>query len=303
MPKIFGKKIPMFDKAPSMSATPAGVEDYVAGDAKTAFDSYQGRQPGLLTGIGRALSGVSAPFLGDFEYAMKQQKLQQQTDEADNEFRRYLLMSGKGQQIFTIDPTTGGVVPIGVVPKGSKVVTNPNAPTADMKNQRTTTKQASALFKDLKTRSEALKGGYEGMGEIAKGAVNRGKGESAKYRTYMSNLPGTAVSLYRAVTGDTRLSDADAQARALPLLWHPSEDVDTRSDKNNHIQTMLDARERLLGSGQYPDGVVPWEAVLGEAKQDVTPDNGDMQMFNVNGTKYNIPKDKIDAFKKAKGIK
>lgn len=294
--------IRLFDKPPSMSATPAGVEDYVRGDAASAFNAYQGRQPGLLTAIGRALSGVSAPFLGDFDYAMKQQALQQKQDEADNEFRRYLMLSGKGRGVFTIGPD-GNLISIGNIGTKDIVAKDPYAPTADMRNQGKATQQAGALFKDLRKRSEALKGSYAGIGEIGKSVVNRGKGESAAYKTYMANLPGSAVSIYRALTGDTRLSDADAQSRALPFLWNPTEHEDTRTEKNNFIQSMIDARERLMSSGRYSEGVIPWEDIVEEAGQEVTPENGDIQTFNIGKKRYDIPKDKVPAFKKAKGIK
>jgi hypothetical protein len=124
-------------------------------------------------------------------------------------------------------------------------------PTADMKNALKQTQQAGNLVKSLLKKSETLKGGYEGMTNIAIGAVNRGQGKQADYRTYLSNMPSAAVSVYRAVTGDSRLSDADAQSRALPMMWHPSEHIDTRSQKNQFISDMIMAREVLLNKNQF----------------------------------------------------
>jgi len=150
------------------------------------------------------------------------------------------------------------------VPKGTRIIppsqmqtpaqkaeAAANAPTADMKNMIKSTEQASALFTDLKKQSEKLQGGYEGMQKIAEGAVTRGKGDTADYRVYLSTLPSASVSLYRAITGDTRLSDADAQARAYPLLWHPSEDVSVRQKKNEFIDNMIVARKALLKKGTF----------------------------------------------------
>jgi hypothetical protein len=165
------------------------------------------------------------------------------------------------KQVYGITPE-GGLGVIGQVPKGSQVVVPPNTqidiaqrkaamPTADMKNALTTTRQAKSLINSVVKQSESLEGGYKGAMEIGKAAINRGKGESAKYRTYLSTMPATAVSIYRAVTGDTRLSDSDAQARAYPLLWHPNEDVDVRKQKNDYIQSMVLAREALLSSGKF----------------------------------------------------
>jgi len=191
-------------------------------------------------------------------------------------------MTMYGQQ-FQIPKNTLGVKPVftigdngqleslGNVPKGSQVVPpssmmTPQAkseldiqtalkkselPTADMKNALKTTQQAGSLVDNLIDQSSKLKGGYEGMAEIGKAALNRGKGDSANYRLYLSNMPSTAVSIYRAVTGDTRLSDMDAQARAYPLMWHPSEDVDTRDKKNAFIKNMVTARQVLLKSNKF----------------------------------------------------
>ena len=165
------------------------------------------------------------------------------------------------KSIYGITPE-GELGMLGTIPKGSQVVVPPATqidvaqkksamPTADMKNALTTTKQAKSLIASVVKQSEALQGGWQGVKEIGKAAVNRGQGESAKYRTYLSTMPATAVSIYRAVTRDTRLSDSDAQARAYPLLWHPSEDVAVRTQKNDYIQSMVLAREALLSSGKF----------------------------------------------------
>lgn len=150
--------------------------------------------------------------------------------------------------------TSSGSMPPGMIFANGKWMKDPNAPTADARNALITTKQSESLVEGVIKQSESLKGGYEGIKEIGKGALNRGKGESAKYRTYLSTMPATAVSIYRAVTGDTRLSDSDAQARAYPLLWHPSEDVDVRTQKNDYIKSMVLARKALLSSGSFTKG-------------------------------------------------
>jgi len=124
-------------------------------------------------------------------------------------------------------------------------------PTADMKNMLKSTQQAYSLVDNLDKQAQKLKGGYAGIGEIMKGAVNRGSGKSADYRLYLSQLPAAAVSIYRGVTGDTRLSDADAQARAYPILWHPSEHIDTRKKKNDFVKYMIKGREILLKKGDF----------------------------------------------------
>ena len=180
------------------------------------------------------------------------------------------------------------------------MVANPTAPTADMKNAAVSAGQSSVLLEDLRTQAEGLKGGWQGIGELGKAEINRGYGASGDYKMYADQLPAAAVSFYRAVTGDTRLSDDDARKRALPMLWHPSEDDSLKAKKFNFAEKMLGAREKLLQGGKYKEGVIPFSVLrkTAETLQDTSP-----QTFDVGGKTYNIPADKIEAFKKAKGIK
>lgn len=291
-----------FDTSPSVDKTDPNNPIFMPG------------RRGGLAALGQALSGIAAPFVGNMDFALEQAKLQQQREEADMEFQKYLIGNktrmdyyGNGVPVLTYDPTTGGLMPLtlpggGNVPRGTKVVTNPNAPTAEMVNQSKAADQARALVEDLRTQAYSLKGGYFGIKENVKAFVNRGKGESSDYVMYNDSLPSTSVALYRAITGDTRLSDADAQARAYPLLWRPSQDPDVREDKFKFIDRMLDAREKILKSGKYGDSVLPWSVVMKEARKggSAAPKS---QTFNIGGKMYDIPADKVEAFKKAKGLK
>lgn len=297
-------------------ATNSWLSDFTWRDkkAKTLYNSdneavgYEPSRIGGLSALGRALSGIAAPFAGDYQYAERMNAQDLRSQQADQEFQALLMknamqkqaMNAKGnglKSVYTTD-ANGKLKEVGQVPIGSQVISNPNAPTADMRNQQVTTGQVKELWNEVKSQSEGLKGGYEGMFEMGKAALNRGKGESGNYQLYTENLPSSAVGLYRALTGDTRLSDADAKARALPLLWEPSQDVSLRTKKNEFIDKMINTRERLLSSGKYQDGVIP----LGDLKKSAK-EEGSGQIFNVGGKSYNIPADKVEAFKKAKGIK
>lgn len=187
------------------------------------------------------------------------------------------MMGPDGSLVPVISPNN----PPGMVPKGSKVIPNPNAPTTDMRNQGVSASQARILWDDLKSQSEGLKGGYAGLLEKGKAIINRGSGDSANYKLYIDSLPSSAVALYRVLTGDTRLSDADAKARALPLLWEPSESTDLRDKKNSFIDRMIVARERLLNSGKYSDGVIPLSDISKEAKKESSSKSDDIR------TQYN----------------
>lgn len=299
------KGIPWFNKGPSLSASPQGIESYVGGQSSSPMDTYTPRRQGILSGIGQAMSGVSAPFVGDMDYALKQAQLQQQRDLADMEFQKFLIKNkdnGFGKPVFTVGPD-GNLMQVqlpggGNPPKGSQVISNPNAPTADMKNNMVTVKQVSSLMDDLKSQAYGLKGGYAGMEENVKSVINRGKGKSADYKLYNDSLHATSVAFYRAVTGDTRLSDADAKTRAYPIMWKTSEHTDVRDKKFGFMERMVSAREKLLEGGINPESLKPGEffdMIKKEAESGT-------QTFNVGGKIYNIPADKVEAFKKAKKL-
>lgn len=283
------------------------LDNSVTADTE-ATPGYSPRSDGYLSILGKTLQSISSSLQGDNNYNQRQAEVDIRQQQADQEFQALLMKNAMQKQamnakrtglksVYTTD-ADGKLKEVGQVPIGSQVIANPNAPTADMRNQAVTTEQAKNLWNEVKAQSEGLKGGYEGMFEMGKAALNRGKGESGNYQLYTENLPSSAVGLYRALTGDTRLSDADAKARALPLLWEPSQDVSLRTKKNEFIDKMINSRERLLSSGKYKDGVIPLSDLQKTAKEE---ESG--QIFNVGGKTYNIPANKVDAFKKAKGIK
>ncbi len=66
----------------------------------------------------------------------------------------------------------------------------------------------------------------------------RGMAGSDDVQLYNSNRPALAVGIYRATTGDTRLSDSDAQARALPLVPSIGETAAVRAQKLQAIKRL-----------------------------------------------------------------
>lgn len=242
-----------------------------------------------LMAMGQGLSGQ--PFLTS--YLQNQQETQNR--QAEQAYRNWQMEQGNktnaseialreaqaqayktGVPYFSMG-MNGELQPGGYVPKGSIIRQSPEAllelamakseiPTTDMKNQLKSIQQAGSLIQDLQKQAEGLKGGYAGIAELGKMTLNRGSGDSANYKLYMDTLPSTSVSFYRAVTGDTRLSDSDAKARALPLLWHPSEADDVKVKKFDFLNRMVTARGKLLESGKYkPDEVIPLSVLRKEA--------------------------------------
>lgn len=62
--------------------------------------TFYGRpEPAPAYKLGQALVGVAAPFVGNMDFALQQQKLKQQQDEADMEFQKFLMSRGKDQAV------------------------------------------------------------------------------------------------------------------------------------------------------------------------------------------------------------
>lgn len=139
--------------------------------------------------------------------------------------------------------------------------------TADQKNAIITTKQVKENIKELEGLAKKLKGGWAGWSEEKLGQASRGKFQK-EYLEYERFRPAYAVSLYRALTGDTRLSDADAAARALPLLWDAKIDERLRQPMFDRVKRALWEREQMLNQGVNN---APENTNLGEIQKILNP--------------------------------
>lgn len=86
--------------------------------------------------------------------------------------------------------------------------------------------------------------------------------------TYDRTKNALAVSLYRAMTGDTRLSDADAAARALPLLPSTNQDEPQREQLWKFVDDAIGRREQFLQQGIKE---IPWDSVVQKDGQPTEP--------------------------------
>lgn len=87
-------------------------------------------------------------------------------------------------------------------------------------------------------------------------------------KNYEDAKPAAAVTAYRAISNDTRLSDNDAQARALPLMptVFPVPDTDTvRAWKLATLKEAFAISTKL--KAQNPNAPIDFDAVISEAKQ------------------------------------
>jgi len=151
-------------------------------------------------------------------------------------------------------------------------------PTAKQREDLTKIEDAELNLKQLKADTEKLPSGYSGVFKNIQNFFTRGE-SNPELLTYNDQRPAIAVGLYRAFTGDTRLSDADAAARALPLIWDSDEGPSVRKTKFAKIEKLIQARKAKVRSGDYvatPEGdfVTPLETL--DTGIGVTQEPGDL---------------------------
>ena len=158
----------------------------------------------LFEQLGQLPQQAISTFL-EFEDLKRKQALSQ----AELEFKKVqtkALTAG----VPAIDPFTGQVKFI--VPKGAKFIPG----MAKAQEQKEFKKDAIGLLNEAEQTLKKIPSGLAFGGfEALKAKTGQGAPEAASYQATRGAL---AVKVYRGMTGDTKLSDADAAARALPLI-------------------------------------------------------------------------------------
>lgn len=101
----------------------------------------------------------------------------------------------------------------------------------------------------------------------ALGGERGGFGSNA-IKEYEDAKPGAAVQFYRAITGDTRLSDNDARERALPFMptvWPIPDTADVRQGKMNRLSQAVQLADKQRAAN--PNVVLDFSAVLSQAEK------------------------------------
>lgn len=263
---------------------PMAVQQVKQDAAKSQF--LAGMMDRLKLGVLGAAQGAGAGNFLSEEMNRRSQAQENQlaAAKAQEDLRRWqaefdLKKAGENEMVpFITTGKDGQPIMQGMVPKGSIVRQDPQTiidlarakseiPTADMRNQLKSAQQAGSLINDLEAQAKKLKGGYEGLYKQGEAFITRGAGESGDYKMYEDLAKSGAVAFYRAVTGDSRLSDQDAADRAYPLMWKTNEDVSLREKKFNFLRRMVKAREELLSSGKYSaEDVIPMSVLKDKAK-------------------------------------
>lgn len=100
------------------------------------------------------------------------------------------------------------------------------------------------------------------IGGGGRSQTGNAKKVSQSLQLYNSMVPAGSAAAYRAVTGDKRLSDQDAQTRAVPLMWKPGESEEIKKLKFGIMRRALAKREARLSSGQYTEVQDPSKGTL-----------------------------------------
>lgn len=161
----------------------------------------------------------------------------------------------------TIDPESGDMkYNIGETPQAkdrrelaqeeAKINLKKKVPSAQQQQDLTEAKGAKSLLDQMEVDSKKLPSGYGAIWQNIGNFFTRGN-SNPKLVTYNDTRPAAAVGLYRALTGDKRLSDADAKARALPLMWDSDEGDKVRTEKFSKLKRMAEARIKLVQEGKY----------------------------------------------------
>lgn len=139
-----------------------------------------------------------------------------------------------------------GNISQGVVPTGGSVFpkNQPQKTQNALKDLDEQTDQIGSLRKMLSDIPGGFTGGAESLlSKATFGAIG------GKAKQYNDLKPSIATKIYRAMTGDTRLSDADAASRAYPLLPSLAEPLDVREEKLRNIENIIAQRKEIVSSG------------------------------------------------------
>lgn len=121
-------------------------------------------------------------------------------------------------------------------------------PTAESRNMIASVDSQLLNIDTLEKQAAKLKGGYEGIWNRVIGVATRG-GVQGDTVMYERKKPAYAAGLYRALTGDTRLSDQDASTRAYPLLWDTGLSKKLQKPMFDDLKNTLLARKIMLQNG------------------------------------------------------
>ena len=117
--------------------------------------------------------------------------------------------------------------------------------------------------------------------------------------TYNQLRPGIAAGLYRAVTGDDRISDMDAAARALPFVPPFNIDPDAFSERLKIIRSAIKRRKESIREASRTGTEPPisdfGSMLSGATREDTTAQSGGQLMEDAQGNRaYVYPDGRVE---------
>jgi hypothetical protein len=242
-----------------------------------------------IAGLGTGIKDVLLPYLeittkGKVDRANSQQKIQQEyaaklqnfKDENPLQIQRQQEIDTNKAQIDAANRPDNPIYMNGVnMGKTKGTVQNltpykdPNA-SLDQKQKDKHTKDVETA-KNAITKLFALENKYNASKPgLVQGSVMRplsfatGGRISPEQKTYNDFIDANAVEIYRAKTGDTRLSDQDAKARAMGLIPTTFQNQSVGADKFNALRKDVIMRNK---SALDASGITP-EQLLRQAQDD-----------------------------------
>lgn len=216
----------------------------------------------FLQGLGKFVQGVALGPEGLADLRIRQQQLAQQQAEfqAQQKYQEW-QMSQKSEQmpVYTIDPTSGEMRGVGIVPKGAKVISPSMMYSPE---QKADIQVSTAARKDEGVRNQKLKGLMgtidffeQKIGEIPAGAGLMGRIKGSKTAiegmlqtnpdaaAYMASVEGMRSQIARGLGEVGNLSEYE-QKYAVRLLPGITDNAETRAKK---IQNFRDYITKKIG--------------------------------------------------------
>lgn len=174
-----------------------------------------------------------------FEKTKQNKALRYPDPSSSTHFRYAQTVDNAGRAVQSADDLEAPAPSEG---KGSGAITSKQAELASVEK----------FVSDMKSSLDKTPGGMAGKAAsvIGKTAGLANKDVNVDPQFYDDNKRALAASLYRLMTGDTRLSDDDASKRAYPMIPGMTESEGTRNKKWDVIQSAIEARKKKLESLQ-----------------------------------------------------
>ena len=177
------------------------------------------------------------------------QRMQAQFTEQKPGRGQFVGTTTDGQNAIIFNPTTNTFdvqpLPTGGGPMNPKVTGTKL--TSDQQTQVSIIDSQIGNIGEMKKLLDKIPTGARGASASAAAKLTGGK-TSPEAKNYSDLVNANAVAIYRAYTGDTRLSDADAQERAYKLLPSPYESKETREKKLKILKQAMNSRkESIMG--------------------------------------------------------